>query len=66
MPWLGVYIGKIPAVTGKLEVMLIKGVQCVTARLERGSERKDLFHYLVGTHPLTGPFHTVPVHVVLI
>ncbi|PIL26706.1 cytochrome P450 [Ganoderma sinense ZZ0214-1] len=46
MPWLGVYIGKIPAATGNLVVLLNNCVKCTTARLTRGSEKKDLFHYL--------------------
>ena len=47
MPWLGVYVGKIPAATGNLVVLINNSIQCVKARLQRGSEKKDLFHYLV-------------------
>ena len=47
VPWLGVYMGKIPAVTGNLVVLLNDCVKRTTARLARGSEQKDLFHYLV-------------------
>ena len=47
VPWLGVYVGKIPAVTGNLMVLLNRCAECVKARLQRGSGRKDLFYYLV-------------------
>ena len=47
VPWLGVYVGKIPAASGNLAALLNDGAQRVTARLKRGSETKDLFHYLV-------------------
>ncbi|KAM5536745.1 hypothetical protein V8D89_009584 [Ganoderma adspersum] len=46
VPWLGVYAGKIPAATGNLEVFLKDSIQRAATRLQRGSERKDLFHYL--------------------
>ena len=51
MPWLGVYVGKIPAATGNLVVLLNNCVTRTTARLSRGSEQKDLFHYLVRSRP---------------
>ena len=47
VPWLGVYVGKIPAATGNLMVLLNNCADRVKARLKRGSEKKDLFHYLV-------------------
>ena len=47
MPWLGVYLGKIPAATGNLVVLLNACAERKIARLKRGSEKKDLFHYLV-------------------
>ena len=53
VPWLGVYVGKIPGATGSLEVLLSNSIQRATARLKRGSERKDLFHYLVS--PVSSP-----------
>ncbi|RPD52781.1 cytochrome P450 [Lentinus tigrinus ALCF2SS1-7] len=46
LPWLGVYIGKIPAATGNLSILLNRCVECATARVKKGSEKKDLFHYL--------------------
>ena len=46
VPWLGVYVGKIPAATGNLMVLLNNCADRVKARLKRGSEKKDLFHYL--------------------
>ena len=51
MPWLGVYVGKIPAATGNLSILLNRCIECATARVQKGSEKKDLFHYLVR------PFH---------
>ena len=51
MPWLGVYVGKIPALTGNLKVLFNNSVERATARLKRGSERKDLFYYLVRRLP---------------
>ena len=47
VPWLGVYISKIPALTGNLALLLNHCVNFTTARVEKGSEKKDLFHYLV-------------------
>ncbi|RDX41687.1 high nitrogen upregulated cytochrome P450 monooxygenase 2 [Lentinus brumalis] len=46
MPWLGVYIGKIPAATGNLNILLNRCIECTVARVKKGSEKKDLFHYL--------------------
>ncbi|EJF55985.1 high nitrogen upregulated cytochrome P450 monooxygenase 2 [Dichomitus squalens LYAD-421 SS1] len=46
VPWLGVHFGKIPAATGNLNILLNNCAECVKARLKRGSQRKDLFHYL--------------------
>ncbi|KAM5537036.1 hypothetical protein V8D89_009365 [Ganoderma adspersum] len=46
VPWLGVYLGKIPAATGNLVVLLNACAERTAARLKRGSEKKDLFHYL--------------------
>ena len=47
MPWLGVYVGKIPAATGNLSILLNRCIECATARVQKGSEKKDLFPYLV-------------------
>ena len=47
MPWLGVYVGKIPGATGNLQILLDHCVRFTTARVQRGSDTKDLFHYLV-------------------
>ena len=47
LPWLGVYVGKIPAATGNLNKLLNHCVACAIARVQRGSKTKDLFHYLV-------------------
>ena len=47
VPWLGMYFGKIPAATGNLVVLLNACAERTAARLKRGSEKKDLFHYLV-------------------
>ncbi|KAM5536735.1 hypothetical protein V8D89_009574 [Ganoderma adspersum] len=46
VPWLGMYFGKIPAATGNLVVLLNACAERTAARLKRGSEKKDLFHYL--------------------
>ncbi|KAI0687966.1 high nitrogen upregulated cytochrome P450 monooxygenase 2 [Cerioporus squamosus] len=46
VPWLGVYIGKIPAATGNLNILLNRCIECTVARVKKGSEMKDLFHYL--------------------
>ena len=47
MPWLGIYIGKIPGATGNLKVLLDRCVSFTIARVKRASEKKDLFYYLV-------------------
>ena len=47
MPWLGVYVGKIPGATGNLQILLDHCVRFTMARVQRGSDTKDLFHYLV-------------------
>lgn len=47
VPWLGVYIGKIPAAAGKLGALLKSCAECTKARMQRGSKTKDLFYYLV-------------------
>ncbi|KAI0755286.1 high nitrogen upregulated cytochrome P450 monooxygenase 2 [Daedaleopsis nitida] len=46
VPWLGVYIGKIPAATGNLIILLNSCMECAVERVKRGSKTKDLFHYL--------------------
>ena len=56
VPWLGVYLGKIPAATGNLVVLLNACAERTIARLKRGSEKKDLFHYLVRPTVLFGCF----------
>ena len=47
LPWLGIYVGKIPGATGNLKILLDHCISFTNARVKRGSEKKDLFHYLV-------------------
>ena len=47
VPWFAVYVGKIPGATGKLSRFLQSCIQRTAARVKRGSETRDLFHYLV-------------------
>ncbi len=48
MDWLGVYFGHIPAVVKPLQTFLMHGKTLALERMQRGSTRCDLFHYLVG------------------
>ena len=47
VPWLGVYLGKIPSATGPMKMMQDNGRRLARERLERGSKTRDLYHYLV-------------------
>ncbi|KAI0690887.1 high nitrogen upregulated cytochrome P450 monooxygenase 2, partial [Cerioporus squamosus] len=49
LPWLGIYLGKIPSVTGPMRVMQDNGRRMAKERLERGSITRDLYHYLAST-----------------
>ncbi|RPD57205.1 high nitrogen upregulated cytochrome P450 monooxygenase 2, partial [Lentinus tigrinus ALCF2SS1-7] len=46
LPWLGIYLGKIPSATGPMHVMQDNGRRLAKERLERGSKTRDLYHYL--------------------
>ncbi|TFK87858.1 high nitrogen upregulated cytochrome P450 monooxygenase 2 [Polyporus arcularius HHB13444] len=46
MDWLGVYFGHIPAVVKPLQTFLTHGKTLALERMQRGSTRRDLFHYL--------------------
>ncbi|RDX42087.1 cytochrome P450 [Lentinus brumalis] len=46
VPWLGVYVGKIPAATGNLSILLNRCAECAATRVKKGSAEKDLFYYL--------------------
>ena len=41
------YVGKSPGTAGNLQILLDHCVRFTTARVQRGSNMKDLFHYLV-------------------
>ena len=44
VPWLGVYVGKIPGATGSLEVLLSNSIQRATARLKYKATRSWMNH----------------------
>ncbi|RDX51365.1 cytochrome P450 [Lentinus brumalis] len=46
LPWLGIYLGKIPSVVKPMLLLQENGRQMAKARLERGSKTRDLYHYL--------------------
>ncbi|KAH9852366.1 high nitrogen upregulated cytochrome P450 monooxygenase 2 [Lenzites betulinus] len=46
VPWLGPYVGRIPAVSSAQAQMIAYTKQLVLQRLRRGTALKDLFHYL--------------------
>ncbi|PIL26841.1 cytochrome P450 [Ganoderma sinense ZZ0214-1] len=46
IPWLGVYLGYIPGITGLLKVLLEYALNETTRRLAQGSSTRDLFYYL--------------------
>ncbi|OBZ68837.1 hypothetical protein A0H81_11384 [Grifola frondosa] len=46
VPWLGVYVGKIPMVAGTLKQFIIFGRKRTEERIKNGSLSRDLFHYL--------------------
>ncbi|KAH9937927.1 high nitrogen upregulated cytochrome P450 monooxygenase 2 [Epithele typhae] len=45
-PWLAIYVAKIPGATGNFKIFLDYCISFTMTRLKRGSEHKDLFHYL--------------------
>ncbi|PIL27952.1 hypothetical protein GSI_15693 [Ganoderma sinense ZZ0214-1] len=46
IPWLGVYLGHVPGITGPLNVLLEYAQKETTRRLAQGSSTRDLFYYL--------------------
>ncbi|TFK79033.1 high nitrogen upregulated cytochrome P450 monooxygenase 2 [Polyporus arcularius HHB13444] len=46
LPWLGIYLGKIPSVVKPMLLLQENGRQMAKKRLERGSKTRDLYHYL--------------------
>ena len=49
VPWLGVNLGNIPAVVEPINILMRRCQELAKARLSRGSEKHDLFHYLVSS-----------------
>ncbi|KAH9919212.1 cytochrome P450 [Epithele typhae] len=45
-PGLAIYVAKIPGATGNFKIFLDYCISFTMTRLKRGSEHKDLFHYL--------------------
>ena len=57
-PWIGVYLRKIPAITGPLHTLIARCGEQAKTRLARGSETRDLFYFLVSPArppPASGP-----------
>ncbi|KAI0706673.1 high nitrogen upregulated cytochrome P450 monooxygenase 2 [Earliella scabrosa] len=46
LPWLGVYVGKIPGAAGSLDTLFSFAREFASQRLRHGSASPDLFHYL--------------------
>ncbi|RPD52947.1 high nitrogen upregulated cytochrome P450 monooxygenase 2 [Lentinus tigrinus ALCF2SS1-7] len=46
VPWLSIYIGYIPGAAGPLNKLLASGAAFARKRVARGSQTRDLFHYL--------------------
>ncbi len=59
VPWLGVYVGKIPAATGNLSILLNRCAECAATRVKKGSAEKDLFYYLVRRTRSWTPAHVL-------
>ena len=47
VPWLGIYVGKIPALVRPVQISISHGQKSAERRVIRGSTTRDLFHYLV-------------------
>ena len=47
IPWLGIYVGTIPALVRPIQTFVTHGQRSVERRMARGSTMRDLFHYLV-------------------
>ncbi len=47
IPWLGIYVGKVPALVRPIQIFVAHGQKSVARRMARGSTTRDLFHYLV-------------------
>ncbi|KAI0808336.1 cytochrome P450 [Fomes fomentarius] len=46
VPWLGIYLSHIPLATGPLDTLISHCRNLTKQRIQRGSTRKDLFHFL--------------------
>ncbi|KAI0628638.1 high nitrogen upregulated cytochrome P450 monooxygenase 2 [Trametes polyzona] len=46
VPWLGPYLARIPVVTADIHKVLAHSRYLTSTRMQGGSRRKDLFHYL--------------------
>ncbi|OJT14456.1 Cytochrome P450 67 [Trametes pubescens] len=46
VPWLGPYLARIPVITADMQKVLAHCQRLTTGRIERGAQRRDLFHYL--------------------
>ena len=47
IPYIGVWIGLIPAAAAPLNALIKYGEACAARRVSQGSKTRDLFHYLV-------------------
>ena len=47
VPWLGSYLGQIPALVRPLHTFVTHGKNAMVKRMARGSTIRDLFHHLV-------------------
>ena len=52
IPWIGDYLGSFPPIAGRVYRVVTYCEGLTKKRLERGSIKKDLYHYLVCiSHP---------------
>ena len=51
VPYVGIWIGLVPAVAAPLKALIKYGEACVARRLSQGSKTHDLFHFLVFNDP---------------
>ena len=52
LPWLGIYMGRVPFAAGLMKQLLDYGEERATIRIKNGSLARDLFHYLVSATPI--------------
>lgn len=47
VPWLGPYLGRVPSIAAAQAQLTVYSHKLALARIKRGSDHKDIFHYLV-------------------